>query len=326
MKKLLVVCGPTATGKTALGLHLAKKFNGEIISADSRQVYRGMDIGTGKDLSPDAKYKIVSNSLGYYEMDGVRIFGYDVADPKEDYSISQYLKVAKKALKEIYAKNKLPIVVGGTGFYIRGIVDGIPTIDVPRNDDLRHQLEEKSATELFESLSLIDSIKAGSLNASDKRNPRRLIRAIEVAQYLIDHKISDEELNEVEKKDVLFIGLTGPKAYLDGKIEKRVDSRLTEGIKNEIEELLSSGVNWEDQSMYSLGYRQYRDYFEGDVDEDHVISEWVKEERKYAGRQMVWFKKDGRIKWFDISEPDYSKKVENLVEKWHNNEANVQES
>lgn len=318
MKKLLVVCGPTATGKTSLGLELAKKFNGEIISADSRQVYRGMDIGTGKDLEEGSTYRVIKNDLGYYEMDGIRIFGYDLVDPKEDFSISQYLKFAGKAIKEIYAKNKLPIIVGGTGFYIRGIVDGIPTVDVPRNDDLREKLETKSAGELFESLSLIDPLKAGNLNSSDKKNPRRLIRAIEVAQYLIDHKISEDQLTEVEKKDVLFIGLMASKEYIQKKIERRVDKRFLEGMKKEIEALLARGVDWNDQSMYSLGYRQYRDYFEGEVDEEQVVSEWEREEVKYAGRQMVWFKKDPRINWFDISESDYRKKVENLVEKWHN--------
>ncbi len=318
MKKLLVVCGPTATGKTALGIYLAKKFNGEIISADSRQVYRGMDIGTGKDLGRNSEYKVINNNLGYYEMDGIRIFGYDIVDPREDFSISQYLKFAKKAIREIRAKNKLPIVVGGTGFYIKGIVDGIPTVDVPRNDNLRAQLGQKSAGELFESLSQIDSFKAGSLNASDKKNPRRLIRAIEVALYLIDHKLSPEQLTETENNDVLFIGLGGSKNYLDGCIGKRVDDRTSVGMKEEIQNLIASGVTWSDQSMYSLGYRQYRDYFEGGVDEDHVIAEWKKEERKYAARQMVWFKKDLRIYWFNISMPHLQKKVENVVEKWHN--------
>ncbi len=318
VKKLLVICGPTATGKTALGIYLAKKFSGEIISADSRQVYRGMDIGTGKDLEKDSKYKVVNNNIGFYEIDGVRIFGYDLADPKDDFNISRYLRFANKAVGEIRAKNKLPIVVGGTGFYIKGIVDGIPTVDVPRNENLRKQLEQKTAEELYESLSLIDSVKAGGLNSSDKKNPRRLIRAIEVAQYLIDHTLSPEAVSETENNDILFIGLGGPREYLENRIGKRVDERTSVGMKEEIENLLARGVNWSDQSMYSLGYRQYRDYFEGGVDEEHVIAEWKKEERKYAARQMVWFKKDPRINWFDISEPGYQKKVEKMIEKWHN--------
>ncbi len=301
MQKLLVICGPTATGKTNLGIFLAKKFNGEIVSADSRQVYKKMDIGTGKERSDD-----------------VEIYCYDVADPKGEFSISHYLKEAKKAIKTIYAKGRLPIVVGGTGFYIKGIVDGIPTVGIHKNRALRKQLSGKSVDELFEGLSQIDPVKAGSLNASDKKNPRRLIRAIEVAQYLIDHQPSQSRMIDARTTDVLFIGLSAPKQFLDARIDKRVDQRVNDGMKKEIENLLAGGVAWHDQSMFSLGYRQYRDYFEGGIDEPHVIDEWKKEERKYAKRQMVWFKKDRRINWFDISEPNYPKKVEKMVEKWHN--------
>jgi tRNA dimethylallyltransferase len=307
MKKLLVVCGPTATGKTALGIRLAKKFNGEIISADSRQVYKDMDIGTGKEWG-----------------EGVKIYGYDLVDPKEDFSISQFLKFAGKTLKEIYKKGKLPILVGGTGFYIKGITDGFPTVDIPRNDSLRERLEQKTVEDLYESLSQTAAVKAGSLNASDRKNPRRLMRAIEVAQYLLDHPLPASKF-AAEDHDIFFVGLGSDKQTLFDRIEKRVDERVKMGMKAEIDGLLARGVTWHDQSMFSLGYRQYRDFYEGDVDEEHVVSEWKKEERKYAVRQMVWFKKDKRIRWFDIGEAGYQKKVENMIEKWHNN-GNVQKS
>lgn len=316
--KLLIICGPTATGKTALGIEMAKKFNGDIISADSRQVYRGMDIGTGKDLEKDSKYAVVSNRLGFYEIGGVRIFGYDLVDPTEEFSISQYLVFAEKAKKEILDSNKTPIIVGGTGFYIKALTDGVSTIDVPRNEELRTQLNNKSVAVLYESLSVIDPIKAASMNSSDNKNPRRLIRAIEIAQYTIDHPVKLDKSKIEIKNDILFIGLKAPKEIVGEYIEKRIDKRVTDGIKEEIQKLLSSGVGWHNQSMYSLGYRQYRDYFEGDVDEKNVIEEWLKEERKYAARQMVWFKKENRINWFDVTEPGYQKKVENMIEKWHN--------
>ena len=317
MQKLLIICGPTATGKTALGISLAKKFNGEIISADSRQVYRGMDIGTGKDLPKNLKTKKLKNSgLDYYEIDEVKVFGYDLVEPTEDFSISQYLKFALKTISEINKMRKLPIIIGGTGFYIKGIIDGIPTLQVPRNEDLRNQLEQKSPMELYETLSVIDSIRAGSMNSSDKKNPRRLIRAIEVAQYALDHGKSINRLID-HKSDVLFVGLTSDKKSLEKRIEKRVDDRVKAGMKKEIENLLKKGVNWHNQSMYSLGYRQYRDFFEGDVAEEHIISEWVREEKKYAGRQMVWFKKDSRIEWFDITHIDFLKNVDQAVSKWY---------
>jgi tRNA dimethylallyltransferase len=137
--KILVVCGPTATGKTSLGIELAKKFNGEIISADSRQVYKEMDIGTGKEWG-----------------EGVDIWGYDLVAPKEDFNVSQFLKFAEEKILDIKSRKKIPIIVGGTGFYIKGIVDGIETVEIPQNKSLRKILEEKTVDELFEMLSGID--------------------------------------------------------------------------------------------------------------------------------------------------------------------------
>src|SRR3989344_7906229 len=140
---MLVICGPTATGKTKLGIFLAQKFNGEIISADSRQVYKYMNIGTGKEWD-----------------DTVKIWGYDLVDPKENYSVSEYLKYAKTAIEDIHKRNKLPILVGGTGLYIKAVVDGIETINIPSNKELRKSLNNKEVDELFEKLAILDSSKA----------------------------------------------------------------------------------------------------------------------------------------------------------------------
>ncbi len=333
MNKLLVICGPTATGKTKLAIHLAKKFsaqggpasggNGEIISADSRQVYKGMDIGTGKEW-PTAQR--ASGPVGK-----IKIWGYDIADPKHDFSVSQYLKFAVKKIAEIEKKGKLPILVGGTGLYIKGVVDGIPTVDVPQNKKLRKILEEKTANELYEMLSQIDSMKAASLNSSDRKNPRRLVRAVEVATWMIDNgkKFQMPNAKYQMPNSVLFVGLSSSKEKLDENISKRVDERIKMGIKDEIKNLIKSGINWDNQSMMSLGYREWRDYFEGRrpvgpmalegaVPEENVIEEWKKDERKYAKRQMTWFKKDKRVVWFDISNPNYVKNVEKLAETWLN--------
>lgn len=278
--KILVICGPTATGKTALGIYLAQKFNGEIISADSRQVYRGMDIGTGKEWS-----------------DEVTIWGYDLVDPDQEFSVSHFLNFAKEKINDILNRDKLPIVVGGTGFYIKAIVDGVNTIDIPQNKSLRKILEEKSVDELFEMLSNVDSIKSASLNSSDKKNPRRLVRAIEVAQYEIDNPKNKKIKNN--KYYFIQIGLTTSLENLRERIAKRVQKRVKMGMKGEVKKLLDNGVDWSMQSMYSLGYRQYRDYFEGGVPEDIAIDEWTREEIKYAKRQMTWFKKNKQIKWFN---------------------------
>ncbi len=299
MNKLLVICGPTATGKTNLAGVLAKKFDGELVSADSRQVFRGMDIGTGKDY-----------------INGVKIWGYDLVSPKREFSVSKYLKFANKTIEDILKRGKLPILVGGTGLYIKGVVSGIPTVNIPRNEELRKQLETKGVNELFENLASMSPTRAGNMNSSDRKNPRRLIRAIEIAQYSITKGFKQK--TSVINYDVLMIGLTAPDNMLNEKIERRVDDRVRDGIKEEIKKLLKSGVNWEDQSMFSLGYRQWRDYFEGDVEEDVVISEWKKEERKYAKRQMTWFKKERNIIWFDVTSNEYPWNVEKIVSVWHN--------
>jgi tRNA dimethylallyltransferase len=319
MNKLLIICGPTATGKTSLGIYLAKKFNGEILSADSRQVYKGMDIGTGKDLPKAARLQTAGSDLSFYEINGVRVYGYDLVEPKEEFSVSKYLKFASEIIADIESRGKLPILVGGTGLYIKGVVDGIPTADVPRNEELREKLSEKSADELFETLSQIDPLKAGSMNASDRKNPRRLIRAIEISQYLLDHKLSTGRFISASKRDTLFIGLTASKEVIDRRIDERIAKRVQEGIKDEIKGLLDSGVDWNDQSMMSLGYRQYRDFFEGGVEEKLVIDEWAREEKGYAKRQMTWFRKDRRIVWFDISDSNYREKVEKSVKMWYKN-------
>lgn len=319
MNKLLVICGPTSTGKTSLALTLAKKLNGEIVSADSRQVYKGLNIGTGKDLPKGAKLKKgLFSKWGYYEISGQKIWGYDVADPRREFSVAQYLKIAHKMIDDIAKRGKLPILVGGTGLYIKGVIDGIPTAEIPKNDQLRQNLGNRTVDELYETLANLDSSKAASLNSSDRKNPRRLMRAIEIAQYHLTKKQIPVRHTLNKEFEVLFIGLTAPRAFLDKNIEARVDQRIKLGVKDEVRKLLRSGVTWEDQSMVALGYGQWRDYFEGAVDEEHVVSEWKREEMKYAKRQMTWFKKDSRIKWFDITEPGYPENVEKSVEKWHN--------
>jgi len=320
MSKLLVICGPTATGKTSLAISIARKFNGEIISADSRQVFKGLNIGTGKDLPKDAKLKFLwIKKFGYYEVGGIKIWGYDLADPRHSFSVSQYLKFADRVIDDIVKRGKLPIVVGGTGLYIKGVIDGIPTAEIPKNNRLRKSLNDKTASQLFEMLAQMDAIKAGAMNTSDKKNPRRLIRAIEIATWVVSHK-SDGQKSKKEKTDinVLQIGLMANESYLNDKIEQRVSERFKERLKDEIAGLLKNHVDWGMQSMSSMGYGQWKDFFEGKKSEKDVIAIWENEEKKYVKRQMIWFKKDKRIEWFNITDPNYPENVEKIVKKWHN--------
>ena len=298
MKKLLVICGSTATGKTDLALRLSRLLNGVLVSADSRQVYKHMDIGTGKDL----------------ERVGI-IYGYDIALPWQEYSVAQYLEYAKKAVKKIWSSNKLPILVGGTGLYIKAVIDGIETANIPRNKLLRQSLEKKDVFELYDILASDDPVRAANMNSSDRKNPRRLIRAIEITIGTMDSK----KVKSIKglAADTLFIGLTAPKDFLNKRIFLRVEKRIDRGIEREIEFLLKHGVTWDMQSMNSLGYKQFKEHFEEGKSIDEVISEWIREEGKYAKRQMVWFKKDKRVKWFDISDSKYVKKVEELTQNWY---------
>lgn len=296
MQKLLVICGPTSTGKTRLAIRVCKKHNGEIISADSRQVYRGMDIGTGKLFSAE-----------------VPIWGYDIADPREPFSVSAFLQFAEEKIHEISSQGKLPILVGGTGFYIKAIVDGVPTAAVPVDDVLRQRLSEKNADELLLLLIKLDPLKAQSFNESDRANPRRLIRAIEVAQSK-----QSVSLLPSDSYNLCMIGLTASKDVLYQRVENSIQKRVELGVFQEIETLLAQGVAWEDQSMSSLGYRQLHGLFDNTKTQNDAVEEWIAAEKKYVKRQLTWFKKDPRIIWFDIVSPTFESQVEEFIETWDN--------
>lgn len=279
MNKLIVICGPTATGKTKFGFQLAKEFNGILISADSRQVYKHMDIGTGKGNE--------------------KVLGYDLVNPNEEFSVSAYVDFAQKTIENIYKENKLPILVGGTGLYIKAITDGIETAHVPPDEKLREELAKKSVDELFKLLEEVSYKKAILMNESDRKNPRRLVRAIEIANSNLKSKISKPDY------DILFVGLTAPLFELKERIEKRVAERIKMGFQEEIEFLKKNGF-WEGAPQSTLGYREWPD-----------INKWKLEEFKYVKRQMTWFKKDSRIKWFNVNDSVYKNEVENWVRKWY---------
>lgn len=313
--KLLVICGPTAMGKSSLAIDMAKIFSGELISADSRQVYKKMDIGTGKDLPVNAKHKTESGGLsGYHIVSGVRIWGYDLINPTEDFSVAHYIKYAKRVIRYILSRGKLPILVGGTGLYIKGVVDGIDTAGIPRNEKLRDNLQKKSVAELFEMLSSLDAFRAAGMNISDKKNPRRLIRAIEIAVSKL--KAVSKSNNKGGSYKTLFIGLKADREIIDKRIEKRVKDRLKKGAKKEVRKLLNSGVGWSDQSMSSIGYAQWKGYFEGNDNINSAVKNWIKAEQQYSKRQLTWFGRDKRIKWFEINKPEFGKDVEELIRGW----------
>lgn len=310
MQKILVVCGPTATGKTSLGFKLAKKLDGEIVSSDSRQLYKYMDIGTGKEWQ-----------------DGIKVWGYDLCDPRENYSVSDYFREMKLAIEDIWNRNKLPIIVGGTGLYIKSLIDGIPTVDIPRNESFRQSLDGMSTEELFDKLATLDGTKAASLNQSDSKNNRRLIRAIEVAIWNVEN-VTEKHSVEKRKKvldsgvDVLQIGLTTNQEVLFKNIKNRVEKRMNDGFIDEVEMLLKMGVSWKNQSMNTLGYKESEAFFKEGLTYEEFIENWERNEMKYIKRQTTWFKKDKRINWFDIMHSDFPTNVEKLVDKWYSSNIN----
>lgn len=295
MNKLLVICGPTATGKTALGIRLAKKFNGEIVSADSRQVYIGMDIGTGKDFK------------------GAWLL--DVVKPNQPFSVAEYVKLAWQVIEDIWERGKLPIMVGGTGFYIKAIVDGIETMGVPPDWELREKLRYYDTKILRETLEKLDPEKLRRMNESDRKNPRRLIRAIELATKTVRPILARKPYT----LNPLFIGLTAPYKTLYQQIDERVDERVKAGIEEEIKKLLQIGYSWENSVLgTTIGYREWQPYFERKSTLEEVVKKWKFAEHGYARRQMTWFKRDKRINWFDVTSPSVEEKIEKMVSKCYN--------
>jgi tRNA dimethylallyltransferase len=325
--KLLIVCGPTATGKTALALRLAKKFHGELVSADSRQVYRGMDIGTGKDLPvnlksqiSNLKIKFKSNTyiIPYYETKGIRLWMVDVVDPDGEFSVAHYEILAHTVIEDIRKRGKLPIVVGGTGLYIKSLLSPIETSYIPPDKNLRKTLEFYSLEDLQEKLQKEDSSLWDEMNTSDRLNPRRLIRKIEIARYKRDKDI--KIVRYKERQDVLLIGLTAPHKTLYKRIDERVEKRIKQGIINEIKTLLEKGYSWDLPSMNTFGYKEWKNIFfltHNSSLVTHAIERWKYDEHAYARRQMTWFKSEKGIVWFDVTKPSFGEEVEAAVKQWY---------
>ena len=286
-KKLLVILGPTASGKSDLAIKLAKLFNGEIISADSRQVYKGMDIGSGKVPLKKIKGKLYSN--------GIRHHLIDVANPQEYFSAAQYQKLALKAIKDIQKRGKLPILCGGTGLYISSVVEGWQFPKVKPNLKLRKELENLTGEELFLKLKKLDARRA---KAIDKNNKRRLIRALEI--ILQNKKIEPLKKNPL-KMEVLVIGIKKDKEVLRQKIKKRLEKRLKEGMIKEVKKLKQKGVSSKRLEDFGLEYRWVNRYLEKKIDYKEMKETLEKEIIKYAKRQMTWFKnKIKRVKWVQL--------------------------
>ncbi len=260
LKRLIVVLGPTGSGKSNLAVKLAKKFNGEVISADSRQIYKGMDIGTGK--------------ITKKEMEGIPHHLIDVVSPKRRFTVTQYRNLALRAINKIFKKEKLPILCGGTGFYIQSVIDGITIPEVKPDQLLRFNLNKLNIKELFRKLKKIDPERAKII---DRNNPRRLIRAIEIVMK------TGKPIPELKKNPlpypVLMVGLRLPKNELKARIGQRVEKMIKLGLEKEARKFLVPIIGYQEWSLPNP--------------KDLIIQHTI----QYAKRQMTWFKKDKRIIW-----------------------------
>lgn len=326
MQKLLVICGPTATGKTKTALQLAHRLHGELLSADSRQAYKFMDWITGKDIPAGFSYQAAKIAypplrFGYYTNRTVKIWGYDLLLPDQSISIKLYLEYAYRVIDDIIQRGKLPIIVGGSGLYIRSLLSPPETISVPPDPKLRTQLEQKTAIELFSLLVEKAPKKARSMNASDRANPRRLIRALEVAYSTQPSRLSPWLIDYLQhnKFHALQIGLAlKEQITLFTKIDQRVDQRIDKRLDREIEVLRQKGyLNKAPQT--TIGYQQLIPFYNGESDFVTAVANWKLAEHKYAKRQMTWFKKEKGIKWFMVDQEGYCDQMIAKVDKWYTN-------
>jgi tRNA dimethylallyltransferase len=274
--KLLVIVGPTASGKTDLSIKIAKRFSGEIISADSRQVYKGMDIGTGK--------------ITKKEMGNIPHYLLDVVSPKTRFTVTDFKKKTEKAIKDIQKRNKLPILVGGTGFYIQAVVDGIIIPEVKPDWKLRKELEKKTAQDLFKQLKKLDKNRSENI---DKNNKRRLIRAIEIV--LKTKKPVPSLKTKPIGSDILILGVK--RNDIKELIKKRLLKRIKQGMTAEVKKLHKSGVSWKRLEEFGLEYRYASYFLQGKLSKEEMTEKLQKEIEHFAKRQMTWFKRDKRIKW-----------------------------
>lgn len=276
-RKIIVILGPTSSGKSALAIRLARQFNGEIISADSRQIYRGMDIGTGKVTK--AEQKLAKHWL------------LDIASPATDYNVAKFKKTADKIIADILRRGKLPILCGGTGFWIKAIVDNVIFPEVKPNKTLRNKLNKRSAAALFKMLKKLDPRRAKSI---DRHNKVRLIRAIEICRAIGS---VPQYKPQTAKYDFLQIGLVIPKKKLQQNIGKRLKKRFAQGMIAEVKKLHQQGVSWKHLEMFGLEYKWIALYFQKKISAMEMQEKLLQEIKNYAKRQMTWFKKDKRIVW-----------------------------
>lgn len=308
LPKIVVIVGPTASGKTDLSLHLATRFNGEIISADSRQVYKKMTIGTAK---PAGEWKMYEGKKRYL-VEGIPHYGIDIIDPGKAFSMADFKTLATDVIKDITERGKVPFIVGGTGLYVWGVVDNLTIPASAPNKKLRREFELKSLDQLTELLKRIDPEAAAMV---DLKNKRRVLRALEVGittgESFVKQRLHGEPLYET-----LQFGIALEKEELNRRIAHRVNTQMQAGLLKEVT-ILSKKYGWELSSMSGIGYKELGFYLRGEMTLVEAIELLMRDTRRYAKRQLVWFKRDKRIQWLtgEEIEEQAAKQIETFLKK-----------
>lgn len=302
MRKVIAIVGPTAVGKTSLSIDLAKRFNGEIISGDSMQVYRTLDIGTAKVTTE--------------EMSGIPHYLIDVRDITEKYSAADFQAAARQKIAEIYQRGKLPIVVGGTGLYIQSLLWDYKLGNDNQQEDLMLRekyaafAEEHGKQALWEKLAAVDPLAAEKIHFN---NLKKVVRALEVYQLTGRSILTPKETPEL-LYDAYLIGLDTDRELLYQRINQRVDLMLQQGVLKEAEQLFAFK---DQQAAQGIGYKEFFPYFEGQISLEQAIEDVKQQSRRYAKRQLTWFRNRMPVHWFDlVQHPEDAGKIESAIMKW----------
>ena len=298
MENLVIITGPTGIGKTELSLELAKKYKGEIISSDSMQIYKKLNIGTAKiDLN---KTSILHHMI-------------DIIEPSDNFTVADFKNQAKKIITDINNRGGLPFLIGGTGLYINSLVYNLDFTetepDYDYRDELREILDQEGSEFLYEKLQEQDRAMAEKIH---KNNAQRIIRALEILKS--GNKKGDNFREENKDYNLIYIGLNMDRAKLYEKINQRVDKMIDLGLVDEVKNLLDEGLDKNSQSLKAIGYKEVISYLDGIIDFDEMVDLIKKNSRHYAKRQLTWFRREKRIKWFDRESDTILSDIENYID------------
>ncbi len=298
---VIAIVGPTGVGKTSAAINLAKQNSLELVSADSRQLYRGMDIGTGKEVDKGQWYDI--NKRPTLVIDGIRIHGLNLTTPDQPFSIAQWHHQIATILDEIHQRGQRPLIVGGTGFYLQALQGKVATMSIPPDQQLRQQLSSLTTLQLFEKLQQRDPTKANTLNNSDRHNPARLIRLIEILNHQPNPQPPSSPVARRPSLSLHLIGLTMPRQHLHAKVDRRIDQMVDQGLIKEVQNLIDR-YDPQLQAFKTIGYQEIIQHLQGHISLEQALQQIKHHTHHYIRRQQTWFKKQP-VQWIDVDQSDW---------------------